>query len=103
MSRRKVLVIQAQLDALAVNEEVSLGQLGANRDAALEAIEGTAVPGVDEEAILAVCRVGVDTVHTAASVKRTGLETELVTADAALGEAIDATVAIAEVRTFVVL
>lgn len=97
-ARRKVLAIQAHLDTLALNEELSIEQLGANRDSALAALQGAVVAGVDAEAVLAVFRSGIDAVLAAATAKRTGLETELVAADAALVEALDATTALAEVQ-----
>lgn len=66
----------------------------ANRDAALEILP--TVVGVDAAAISSVCTRGIEAVLAAAATKRAGLEAELVTADGALGEAIDVKFALAE-------
>lgn len=102
--RRKVLAIQAGLDALTANAEAALIQLGANRDAGLELLSQTGdIADGDAASVAAVYAAGVEAVHAAAATKRAGLETELVDADAALSEAIEATTALSEVREVEVL
>lgn len=96
-ARRRALALQAGLDALALNLETARGQLDANRDAALAYLEAGAVTGADAVEIRAAFASGVDAVLAAAAVKRSGLESELVAADAALGTAIEAASALAEV------
>lgn len=95
-ARSCVVSVQAGLDELASNTEASLVQLEANRDAALAALD--MIGEVDPAAIQAVFSSGVDAVQAASAAKRTALETELVAADAALGEAVAATASLAEVR-----
>lgn len=96
--QRRALCIQAGLDRLATNEMEALVQLEANRDAALAAVRTGRVASVEAAAVIAAFSAGVDAVQAAAARKRTGLETELVEADAAHGELIDAIAALAEVR-----
>lgn len=97
-ARHGATTLQARLDALAVNVEAALAQLETNA-ALAAAVKSGALGGVYLAEVQAAYSTGVDTVHAAAAVKRAGLEAELVAADAALGEAIDATAALAEVRT----
>lgn len=97
-SRSRVIAVQVALDTLLANEVAALVQLEANRDAVLVALSVGAVAGVEALAVEAAFVSGVDAVYAAATGKRVGLETELVAADAALDEAIDATAAILEVR-----
>lgn len=94
-ARRKICAIQAVLDALPASIEMALMQLDANRDSALTALQTLA--GFDPAEVQAVISSGVDAVHAAAASKRSGLESELVAADEALSEAIDARAALAEV------
>ena len=97
-ARQRGLVIQAGLDILSSNVETALAQLATNRDAALAAIQSDVAASVNEVDITAIFTAGVDEVHAAAAIKRAGLETELVAADAALGEAIEVAAALAQVR-----
>lgn len=79
--------------------EANLGAaMVANLGAAMVALQTGVAAGVDATEVEAVFTTGVHEVNSDAAVKRAGLETELVAADAALSEAIDATVALAEVR-----
>lgn len=94
-ARRKVLAVQGRLDVLAANLEAALLQLEANRGTALQA---NVASSVDPGAMQAIFASGIDAVHAASALKRAGLETELVAADAALSEAIDTTAALEEVR-----
>lgn len=83
-ARRKIVAIQAELDVVVANKESSRVQLEANRDAILATVR-------------ACFEASVGVVEAAASAKQTGLESELVDADAALELAIFATAALSEV------
>lgn len=96
-ARHRVIAAQTGLDALSGNLEAALVQLQANRDSATTAIHKGVFSGVDEADVLTVFAAGIAAVHTAAADKRTRLESELVVADAALSDAIDARAAVAEV------
>lgn len=96
-ARRKTLAVHEGLEVLAANSAAALLQLELNRDNALAALETGAVVGIEPAAVLAGFATGVDAVHASTSAKRTGLETELVTADAALSEAIDVVAALENV------
>lgn len=97
-ARLRVLAAQAGLDALATNEEAALVQLETNRDAALSVLHAGVLADVEPAEVLAIHAAGVDAVHAAAASKRSALETELVAADAALSEVIDAVASLSEVR-----
>lgn len=97
-ARRRALVIQTELDALATNTEVAFNQLEENRDAALAALECGTMAVVGAQAVLAAFSTGVDAVQASSTLKRVALEAELVAADAALGIAMDTTTTLAEVR-----
>lgn len=95
-ARRKALAIQAGLDELAANVEGAMAQLDDNRITALAVLQKGATARVEPAEVLAIIATGVETVLAAAATKRAGLEKELVVADAALSEAIDAVAAAVE-------
>lgn len=97
-ARRRALAPQVGLDELTANVEASLEQLDATREGLLAALQVGIVTCIDAAEVHAAFASGVEALHTAAATKRTGLEVELVAADAALVEAIDAGAALAEVR-----
>lgn len=95
--RRRALAMQAGLDELAANEATALARLDSNRDAALVALHGDMLPGVDPAEVMAAYASGVDTVRAAVATKRVGLETEALAADEVLVEALDTSAALTEV------
>lgn len=97
-ARRRALAVQVGLDLLEDNHSAALEQLENNRNTALDALRAGIVTDVVAADIQAVFESGVDTLGVDAHVKQTGLETELVAADAAHAEAIEISTTLAEVR-----
>lgn len=100
-ARRKTLSVQAELDALSSYVESALLQLDYNRDAAL-AVPRSGVIASDGDgdgaaAVRAIFASGIDSLHATAATKRAKLESELVDADAVLGEVIEVATALTEV------
>lgn len=89
-ARHKALAVDAELGALAANEEAVLTQLEATRD-----VEIAAGRPADEVAAGFAARVS--EVYAAAAAKRVALETAAVTADAALENALAVVAALTEV------
>lgn len=83
-ARRKALAAQVELDALAAHEEAVLSQFEANRDAAMAELQARFADSIDAT-------------RAAAATKRTSLQAELVTADAAIDKATTTAAALSEV------
>lgn len=89
-ARHKALAIHAELDVLAVHEEVALAQLEASRDVA-------AAAGRPNEEITPLFEARVAEVRSEAAAKRVALQSEAVAVDAALECALAAVAALTEV------
>lgn len=92
-ARHKAVAIEAELAALAGNEEAVLAQLEANRHAAIAS-------GRFEQELSTVFDAGAAELRAAAATKRVALQTEAVAVDAALEDALAAVAALTEVRDF---
>lgn len=90
-ARHKALAIEAELEALAVNEEAALKQLEVTLDAVFAA-------GWPADTVAPLFAARAADVRTCATAKRAALQAEAVTADVALEFALNAVAEMVEVR-----